>query len=119
MYAFLSEVKENSFSSVVHYDSDLSPLTHLVPSDWCRWHELGCKEGWEIPCVSTRLQTAGSGSHSGGLGGEQIYMLLNSLLLSNNFLTSLRCKFCLHKKKILEVFSNLVLVKISCCEPVS
>lgn len=97
---------------------DLSPLTHLVLSDWCRWHELGCKEGREIPCVSTRLQTAGSGSHSGGLGGEQIYMLLNSLLLSNNFLTSLRCKFCLHKKKILEVFSNLVLVKISCGEPV-
>lgn len=85
---------------------DLSPLTHLVLSDWCRWHELGCKEGREIPCVSTRLQTAGSGSHSGGLGGEQIYMLLNSLLLSNNFWRLWDANFVCTRKKFLRFLAT-------------
>lgn len=83
---------------------DLSPLTHLVPSDWCRWHELGCKEGREIPCVSTRLQTAGRGSHSGGLRGEQIV---------KQFFDVFEMQILFKQEKILKVFGNLVLVKIT------
>lgn len=109
MYAFLSEVKENSFSSVVHYDSWF--ISHIwfpqIGADGMnsavrkagKFHVF--QQDYKQQAVVATLEVSGVSR------------------LSNNFLTSLRFKFCLHKKKILEVFGNLVLVKISCCEPVS